>query len=110
MDTRVVPIKPAIVERAFPDAFAQTTLVDAARRGDSIFVPVHPRAMARRGAASRVGDALAARALEVDVDRSRASAMLTMICPDCGFTQYVPRPGYVPHVRPQLPEQDFAAR
>jgi hypothetical protein len=36
--------------------------------------------------------------------------MLTMICPDCGFTQYVPRPGYVPHARPSVPEQDFAAR
>lgn len=49
-------------------------------------------------------------ALEVDVDRSRASAMLTMVCPDCQFTQYVPRPGYVPNTKPRPVEQDFAAR
>lgn len=49
-------------------------------------------------------------ALEVDVERSRASAMLTMICPDCGFTQYVPRPGYVANTKPRPAEQDFAAR
>jgi hypothetical protein len=49
-------------------------------------------------------------ALEVDAERSRASAMLTMVCPDCQFTQYVPRPGYVPNTKPRPAEQDFAAR